>query len=368
MPTPTETPSTADSWLPTVRASCQRVLDACPADRLDLAAMDAWLAELDTTTTDASPATALQPPPLPLRFETLDDELTVRCLLELLEGELDNSEALVQAASNRSARDTILFGVLSLHISNEQLNAHRLATIPLADVASCFSLPLQREVPHPTLPFVTMGERTPTWECAEHVRKLLTTLGTEAEQAGQATVGALVRQAAERARACQGTAAVFVDELVRLLPSFDDQSILHGQPVFTRSAAQRLAQHLQQHFGNEHNGLFAFAEPKEPGDVGTACHLHRLARSLMARHWLLPAADTIYTTVAGGTTPENDTAAETAATEDASAVETPSSQPDVTIEERAVALALVERAAQRLAHFPWATPARLEGLLLLLLR
>jgi hypothetical protein len=314
------------NWPTIVREQCQQILHQYPAEQLNTASMDAWLSELNTVPSLVS----LEPPPLPLKFDTLEDELTVCALLERLDEVLSVDDALLRQTCQRSAHEVILFGVLSLHISEHALDARRLANISLAEVSSYFSLPLQREVPHPTIPIARIGERAETRDCAERVQRVLNALGRQTQRAGQTRLGAVVRQAAEQARDQGHTAVVFASKLVQLLPAFDDIVKIDGRDVLLRSAAQRLAQHLQHRFGDEYDGLFRFTPA-----VSTACRLHRLAQAFVERGWLQPTS----TIQRGDTT-----------------------VPLLGDKEYAVVLALIERAVQQTSHL--SAPIYLEALLL----
>ncbi|RKP27481.1 lung seven transmembrane receptor-domain-containing protein [Syncephalis pseudoplumigaleata] len=113
----------------------------------------------------------------------VEDELTVYALLELSQEALvPFAEALQQCGPGGSIEDIALFGMMSLYIGDQALTAQRMRDIAAADIASHFRLPLQHEVPHPTMSF------------------LFSEMGTHLLASGFSSMGGAVKAAAERAK------------------------------------------------------------------------------------------------------------------------------------------------------------------------
>jgi hypothetical protein len=89
---------------------------------------------------------------------------------------------------------------MSLYIGDQQLTTQNISSISASGISSYFGLPLQREVPHPTMSFVTVGERAPTWDCAMGLRQLFSDLGAKLQISGFSSLGSAIKAAAERAK------------------------------------------------------------------------------------------------------------------------------------------------------------------------
>ncbi|KAI8050528.1 hypothetical protein BDF22DRAFT_657116 [Syncephalis plumigaleata] len=250
MPDTTTTTSPAlpeGSILDAIRTSCTRVLDRYLTNQeYDLSGVETYLNELnsDESRVDTAMVEARRkntPATLPLRFEQLEDELTVYALLELSQEVLSSHSSIIQSMTERTAEDIALFGTMSLYIGDQQLTTQRISNISASDISSYFGLPLQREVPHPTMSFVTIGERAPTWDCVMSLRQLFSNLAAKLQTSGFSSLGEAVKAAAEHAKdyaiannnGANDPVTISVDrfiyELCTRVDAFNDAAILHGE-------------------------------------------------------------------------------------------------------------------------------------------
>ncbi|KAJ3042634.1 hypothetical protein HDV00_006913 [Rhizophlyctis rosea] len=113
----------------------------------------------------------------------------------------------------------------------------------LSDIASYFNIPLQHEVAHATLP-MTMLEAGPLKPFAEMLQQLLNDLGTVLEEKGHQDLSSFLTTTAKDS----GSAAVFVESLVRTLPALRDGIYLPAHPLYLFTRAQRITRTLHQMF------------------------------------------------------------------------------------------------------------------------
>ncbi|KAJ3009304.1 hypothetical protein HKX48_008039 [Thoreauomyces humboldtii] len=150
----------AGTYLDSVRSSCHRLVCQSTGNvKIDDAALDAFISNIPTTTwkeVASKPPQALR---MPLRFDTLEQEMTLVALTAYLSfGYAWRADLMKEL--DRDEIDTVRFGIMSMHISSVSLTSAYLSTLSLPDASSLFSIPISKDVQHPTLP-LTVSEHHP---------------------------------------------------------------------------------------------------------------------------------------------------------------------------------------------------------------
>ncbi|KIZ02324.1 hypothetical protein MNEG_5634 [Monoraphidium neglectum] len=172
----------------------------------------------------------------PVRFETIEDEITFLAIYRLLDFGSEYDEQL-RAATGRDARETMQFGALGLHLGAKRLDRHFLKDFSLFGVTNYFSF--EARVDHPL---------------ADAIRATLNGAGAALERLGQRTFGQHILKLLDARKAAgePALAAALVADLAANFPGFDDVATC-GES----RKAQALAADLFARFGM-------------PTDVGTA--------------------------------------------------------------------------------------------------
>lgn len=136
-------PAPTVSLYESTRQTCKDVLQAAGDDvKINEEAIRTWADALH-----ADQKWELQEPhTLPFRFEDFDRELNFIAVRNLLHFGSGFDPELLQA-TGKSCGDTILFGIISMHLSGRALDAASFLHLALPDVESIFSIPAIREVP-----------------------------------------------------------------------------------------------------------------------------------------------------------------------------------------------------------------------------
>ncbi|KAI7904860.1 uncharacterized protein BX663DRAFT_503823 [Cokeromyces recurvatus] len=113
---------------------------------------------------------------MPLRFETVEDELNFITLIDLLNFG-SGYRVPLHELTGRGAFDTIRFGAMYFHIGGKPMTAETFKNTTIFDVAEMFQIPIDREVRHEKLDFVTMTEPTPLKPFAAGLTTVLNTTG-----------------------------------------------------------------------------------------------------------------------------------------------------------------------------------------------
>ena len=110
---------------------------------------------------------------LPLVF-TLDSRINFYCLMAILQFGSGYRKEL-HAATERGAADSILTGMVSMHISAPSINADYLAALSIHEVATLFSLPITET--YSVMPAVTSERRSALYPLVESLRRVCNECG-----------------------------------------------------------------------------------------------------------------------------------------------------------------------------------------------
>ncbi|KAJ1910653.1 hypothetical protein IWQ60_010540 [Tieghemiomyces parasiticus] len=189
----------------------------------------------------------------PLKFDTPEDEVNLVALVDLLNFG-SGFRAELHRATGRGASQTILFGCMGMYIGQVPLSADGMSKAHLADVATYFGIPLLgEEVPHPTIPALTISEPSPLRALAQQITDVLQETGTILKEQGYRSLGHFILEATRKPEHAPAnwrpSAAELVRRLVKAFPSFQDYRVVDDQPdVYLLKRAQLLAADLRDRF------------------------------------------------------------------------------------------------------------------------
>lgn len=175
---------------------------------------------------------AMVPPlNLPLRFRSVDEELNSWFLLQLMNIGSGFRDPL-KASTGAGAWDTMLRGLLGMHISGVKINADLLNRVDINSIESWFGFPVSVEVE--IMPAVRQTKPGPLRPLAEHLIRLMTEAGHALRSRAFDDFASFLRAgaASERAKALASgaataetwkpSAAAFVARIVEAFPGFRD--------------------------------------------------------------------------------------------------------------------------------------------------
>ncbi|KAI1316251.1 hypothetical protein EDD11_010298 [Mortierella claussenii] len=190
----------------------------------------------------------------PLKFESLEQEVNILSLIDILNTGHGFRKELHED-SDRGAFETIVFGVMSFHISSTPTNAERLSQLTGWEVGSHFGITMQKDVPS-ELEHVTMSKPSVASKLAGQIQGVLNETGQILKKTGFDTLGAFVIDAAKKSH---GSAEEFSRILIETFPAFQDVAELDGQVVYVFKKALLLASSLERRFAAT-EPIFAFKD------------------------------------------------------------------------------------------------------------
>lgn len=124
---------------------------------------------------------------LPLKFPRPLDELNFHAMLSLLSfGGAYEGDSICQSGHLReSARDTVLFGLIGLHLSKTDLRAGFLMTVTRSDVASYFGIEPMENVPHDSMPAIRVERPGPLSRLVDELVTSMNTVGARLKELGE---------------------------------------------------------------------------------------------------------------------------------------------------------------------------------------
>ncbi|KAI8330066.1 hypothetical protein BC941DRAFT_506432 [Chlamydoabsidia padenii] len=199
---------------------------------------------------------------MPLKFDTLADEVNFIAVIDLLNFGSGYRVPLHELAG-RGAFDVIRFGVMSFHVGGTPMTAERFQTIDIFEVASIFQLTIDKEVAiNKDMPFLTTAEPTPLKPFAQSIVNVLNSTGAFLQQHGYKDLAAFILDVSSSS---PPSAVNLVTHLVRALPGLQDMT----NTVYLFKKAQIMVYHLwlllhdqdPEHFGfNDMDQLTIFAD------------------------------------------------------------------------------------------------------------
>lgn len=233
----------------------------------------------------------------PLRFESLEQEVNTLALIDILNTGHGFRKELHED-SDRGAFETIVFGVMSFHISGTPTNAEGLAKMTGWEVGTTFGITMQKDVPS-ELPHVTVSKPSVASKLAGQIQGVLNETGRILKKEGFNTLGAFVIDAAKKSnRSAERFSAI----LVNTFPAFQDYAEIDGKTVYVFKKALLLASTLERRFASkaaptdDKEGLvFAFEDIK-----GSPIFADNVIPTMMVHLGILVLPDNLKHTVEDG--------------------------------------------------------------------
>jgi hypothetical protein len=124
---------------------------------------------------------------LPLKFARPMDELNFHAMLALLGfgGAYDGGNSEHPRMLAESARDTILFGLIGLHLSKADLHAGFLLTVTRSDVSSYFGIDGMVSVPHESMPAIHVERPGPLSQFVDDLVRMMNQVGERLKELGE---------------------------------------------------------------------------------------------------------------------------------------------------------------------------------------
>ena len=197
--------------------------------QLDQAGIDRFLIELTQESWDKhSVANGMS---FPLRFETLEQEVNILSMIDILNTGHGFRKELHED-SDRGAFETIVFGIMSFHISSSPTNAEALSKITGWEVGEHFGITMQKDAPS-ELAHVTLSKPSVASKLAGQIQGVLNETGKILKKEKFETLGAFVIDAAKKAN---GSGETFSRILINTFPAFQDTTVIDGKSKYSLSS------------------------------------------------------------------------------------------------------------------------------------
>ncbi|KAI9485908.1 MAG: hypothetical protein EXX96DRAFT_471901 [Benjaminiella poitrasii] len=247
--------SPAKNVVEAVRSSCQTFVEKSPV-KISQKGIEAFLSKLDKAEYEELAYDATMK--MPLKFETVNDELNFVTLIDLINFGSGYRVPLHELAG-RGAFDTIRFGAMYFHIGGKPMTAETFKDITILDVAEMFQFPIDREVRHEKLDFVTMTEPTALKPFAAGLTKVLNTTGDYLVARGYKDLAEFIL---DHVKKTPQDASSLVDHFVHAFPGLADcyQFPEAQDPVYLYKKAQIIVYHLWFTFREQLPDLFDFKD------------------------------------------------------------------------------------------------------------
>lgn len=194
----------------------------CFKIQLDQAGIDRFLTELTQESWDKhSVANGMS---FPLRFETLEQEVNILSLIDILNTGHGFRKELHED-SDRGAFETIVFGIMSFHISSSPTNAEALSKMTGWEIGEHFGITMQKDAPS-ELAHVTLSKPSIASKLAGQIQGVLNETGNILKKEKFETLGAFVIDAAKKAN---GSGEAFSRILINTFPAFQDTTVIDNK-------------------------------------------------------------------------------------------------------------------------------------------
>ncbi|KAI9358087.1 hypothetical protein BD770DRAFT_321312 [Pilaira anomala] len=195
---------------------------------------------------------------MPLRFETVHDEMNFITMIDLLNFGSGYRVPLHELAG-RGAFDTIRFGAMSFHIGGKPMTAETFKNMTVFEVAETFQLPIDREVRHETLDFVTMTQPTALRPLADGITSVLNTTGEYLVNNGYKDLSDFIMKHVQQN---PQNANSLVNHFSQHFPGLFDKYWFEGDanPVYLYKKSQIIVYHLWCTFKEQLPELFDFKD------------------------------------------------------------------------------------------------------------
>ncbi|ORE04228.1 hypothetical protein BCV72DRAFT_278042 [Rhizopus microsporus var. microsporus] len=226
------------NFVEAVRTSCRALTEKSDKVKISKQGIDRFLSELDKKQYDelSYDSSVI----LPLKFSTMEEELNFISVINLLNFGSGYRLELHKYAG-RGAFDTIRYGVMAMHIGGIPMDAKTFSEIDIFKVSEIFQFPIDKEVRHETLDFVTMSQPTPLKPLAVGITSTLNTTGKYLQDHRYKSLAHFIL---DHAKKQPKDALYLVEALVRAFPALHDHYVFGDDKVYLFKKAQIMVYHL----------------------------------------------------------------------------------------------------------------------------
>ncbi|KAJ1565637.1 hypothetical protein HK096_000983, partial [Nowakowskiella sp. JEL0078] len=176
---------------------------------------------------------------LPLRFDSIEQEINIICLSALL--------AFGSGFRKEGAATAIQFGVIAIHISGILPDAVWMKKVSIGEVVELFNLPTNIEIEAPGLTGVFLTKEGPLRSFVVRITEVLNETGRILESSGYSSFGKYILDITKPDQSTPEmprTASFIVEKLVHLFPALNDVDQLNGKDIYILKKAQLLVADL----------------------------------------------------------------------------------------------------------------------------
>jgi hypothetical protein len=163
---------------------------------------------------------------------------------------------------SNSAFDTIRFGAMSFHIGGKPMDAETFKNMTVFEVAEIFQFPIDREVRHKELDFVTLTEPNPLRPFADGLASVMNSTGEYLVAHGYKNLAQFIM---DHVKKNPQNANSLTNHLAEAFPGLQDKYLFDGdsEPVYLFKKAQIIVYHLWFTFREQLPDLFDFKDINE---------------------------------------------------------------------------------------------------------
>ncbi|KAI7889602.1 uncharacterized protein EV154DRAFT_423632 [Mucor mucedo] len=193
---------------------------------------------------------------MPLKFDTVHDEMNFITVIDLLNFG-SGYRVPLHAMVDRGAFDTIRFGAMSFHIGGTPMDAETFKKMTVFQVAEIFQLPIDREVRHETLDFVTLTQPTELRPFADGLTSVINTTGEYLVEHGYKDLAQFIM---DHVKTAPQDACSLVKHFAQHLPGLFDKYKFDDHVVYLYKKAQIIVYHLYLTFREQLPEYFDFKD------------------------------------------------------------------------------------------------------------
>jgi hypothetical protein len=245
------------NFVEAVRSSCRSLVNKSTKVKVSKEGIDQFLNKLDKIQyQELAYDSTIR---LPIKFDSMEEELNFVSLIDLLNFGSGYRLELHELA-DRGAFDTIRYGVMAMHIGGIPMDAKTWSEIDIFKVSEIFQFPIDKEVRHETLDFVTLTEPTALKPLAVGIASVLNTTGDYLQAHGYKDLAEFIL---DHARKQPQNATYLTESLVKAFPGLHDHYTFQEDTVYLFKKAQILVYHIWFTLRDQVPDLFEFKDINE---------------------------------------------------------------------------------------------------------
>jgi len=199
-------------------------------------------------------------PGIPLKFDNVVEEVNFISTVDLLNF-ASGYRPLLHHYCGRGAYETIIFGCISMHLSNIPITSNFMKTVDISKVAELFGIPTRKE--KQLQPGLMIEEKTELYPLIQQICSVLNETGTILLNLGFPSLAHFIINVLNTSGKDEKTkkplASKLIEALVLTFPAFNDVHEKDGQKIYVVKKAQLLAADLHKYLGSR-DPTFQFSD------------------------------------------------------------------------------------------------------------